>query len=603
MISKPSPSPEQDELFRIRHSAAHVMAQAVLELFPTAKIAIGPPIEDGFYYDFDLPRRLTPEDLETIERRMKEIMRGNFKFDCRAVTPDEARRLFANQPYKLELIDDIIHDGSNGSGQPGVSAAHPQLTTYRQDTFEDLCRGPHVDNTGLINPDAVKITSVAGAYWRGDEHRPMLQRIYGTAWKTTQELEDYLHKIEEARLRDHRKLGKQLDLFSSSEAVGPGLILWHPKGAMVRYLAERFSQEAHLLNGYQWVYTPHLGKSGLWKTSGHLDFYAESMFSPMQIEEQDYYVKPMNCPFHAEIYKSRPRSYRELPLRFAEFGTVYRYERSGVLHGLTRVRGFTQDDAHIFCRPDQIADEVAFALRFSLYVLRSFGLGNFTAFLSTRPEGKSIGLNENWERATETLRNALELEKLDYEVDEGGGAFYGPKIDVKLNDTLGRPWQLSTIQFDFNLPERFDLTFVGDDGKEHRPYMVHRALFGSVERFFALLVEHYGGAFPFWLSPTQVSIIPISDKQLEYARAIADELILHNIRAHIDDRDERMQAKIRDFEVEKVPYALVIGKKEAAANTVSLRSREGGDQGAMTLERFFESISGEQDKGKPQKIS
>lgn len=597
MTSKSSLSPEQEELFRIRHSAAHVMAQAVLELFPTAKIAIGPPIEDGFYYDFDLPRRLTPEDLETIERRMKEIMRGNFKFDCRAVTAEEARRLFADQPYKLELIDDLTHESGNGAG------AHPQLTTYRQDTFEDLCRGPHVANTGLINPDAVKITSVAGAYWRGDEHRPMLQRIYATAWKTQQQLEEYLRRIEQARQRDHRKLGKQLDLFSTSDAVGPGLILWHPKGAMVRYLAERFSQEAHLLNGYQWVYTPHLGKAGLWKTSGHLDFYADSMFSPMRVEEQDYFVKPMNCPFHAEIYKSRPRSYRELPVRFAEFGTVYRYERSGVLHGLTRVRGFTQDDAHIFCRPEQMGDEVAFALRFSLYVLRSFGLGNFTAFLSTRPEGKSIGSSDDWDRATEKLRNALELEKLDYEVDEGGGAFYGPKIDVKLNDTLGRPWQLSTIQFDFNEPERFDLTFVGEDGKDHRPYMVHRALFGSVERFFALLLENYGGEFPFWLSPTQVSIIPISNHQLEYASQVAGELSRQNIRVHIDDRDERMQAKIRDFELEKTPYALVLGKKEAAANTVSLRSRDRGDQGAMTLERFFELIAGEQEQGKPQKIS
>ncbi|MCX6620843.1 MAG: threonine--tRNA ligase [Acidobacteria bacterium] len=602
MSSKAGQTEEANDLYRIRHSSAHVMAQAVLELFPEAKLAIGPPIQDGFYYDFDLPRPLTPEDLEQIESRARKILGADHRFESREINAEEARELFADQPYKIELINDILRGGTDEYGEPLDSAEAPRLTTFRQDAFEDLCRGPHVESTQAINPGAFKILHTAGAYWRGDEHRPMLQRIYGTAWKTPEDLEAYLHKLEEAKRRDHRKLGKRLDLFSTSEAVGPGLTLWHPKGALVRYLAERFSLEAHILNGYQLVYTPHIGRAGLWKTSGHLEFYKDAMFSAIESEGEEYYLKPMNCPFHIEIYKSNQRSYRDLPLRLAEFGTVYRYERSGVLQGLTRVRGFTQDDAHTFCRPDQIDAEILLALRFSLYVLRAFGLEEFTAYISTRPEGKDIGSVEDWDKAVETLRGALEAVGVPYEYDLGGGAFYGPKIDVKLRDSLGREWQLSTVQLDFNLPERFDMAFTGEDGKPHRPMMVHRALFGSVERFFAMLVEHYAGAFPMWLAPVQASLIPISDKQAEYANAVAARLQQDNVRTSVDTRDERMQAKIRDFEIETAPYALVVGKREAAEGTVSVRSRDRGDLKAMTVEAFLEMTREERESGKPTKL-
>ncbi|MCC7498750.1 MAG: threonine--tRNA ligase [Bryobacterales bacterium] len=602
MPSNAGQTEEAQQLYKIRHSSAHVMAQAVLEIFPDAKLAIGPPIQDGFYYDFDLPRPLTPEDLEEIETRARNILRGDHHFECREISADEARSLFANQPYKLELIEGILASGTDEYGQPLETTEAPKLTTFRQDAFEDLCRGPHVHSTREINPEAFKILHTAGAYWRGDEHRPMLQRIYGTAWKTPEELQAYLHRLEEAKRRDHRRLGKRLDLFSASEAVGPGLTLWHPKGAMVRYLAERFSLEAHILNGYQLVYTPHIGRSGLWKTSGHLDFYKDSMFSPIESEGEEYYLKPMNCPFHIEIYKSNQRSYRDLPLRLAEFGTVYRYERSGVLQGLTRVRGFTQDDAHTFCRPDQIGAEILLALRFSLYVLRSFGLTDFTAYISTRPEAKAIGSVEDWDKAVETLRGALEAVNVPYEYDIGGGAFYGPKIDVKLRDSLGREWQLSTVQLDFNLPERFSMEFTGSDGKPQRPMMVHRALFGSAERFFAMLIEHYAGAFPMWIAPVQATIIPISDKQNEYAAQVAARLDMEKVRTSTDTRDERMQAKIRDFELEKAPYALVVGKREAAEGTISVRSRDKGDLKSMTVDAFLELTRAERETGKPVKL-
>ena len=581
---------EESDLYRIRHSAAHVMAQAVLELFPEGKYTIGPPIEDGFYYDFELPRSLTPDDLEVIEKRMHEIIVGNHLFEKRVLSADEARRIFKDQPYKLELIQGLEQGSFDEYGQP--LAEKPEISVYAHDKFIDLCRGPHVENTSQINPAAVKLLSVAGAYWRGDENRQMLQRIYGTAWYSAQELEEYLWRLEEAKKRDHRKLGRELDLFSISEDVGPGLILWHPKGAMVRVLVEEFSLKAHLDNGYEWVFSPHIGRAHLWETSGHLDFYQESMYSPMDIEGEAYYAKPMNCPFHIQIYKSRTRSYRDLPKRYAEYGTVYRYERSGVLHGLTRVRGFTQDDAHIFCRPDQVEEEISRALEFSLYVLRSVGLRDFKAYLSTRPE-KYVGDPADWEIATEALRRAIEAHNLPYVVDEGGGAFYGPKIDLKVHDALAREWQLSTIQFDFNMSERFELEFIGEDGLPHQPYMVHRALLGSMERFFGVLIEHFAGAFPVWLSPVQVVIIPIADRHYAYAREVAGKLKGEGLRVEVDERNERMNAKIRDAQMQKIPYMLVVGDKEVEQGTVALRLRSGENPGAMPLEEFLERAQGD----------
>jgi threonyl-tRNA synthetase len=560
------------------------MAQAVLEMFPEGKIAIGPPIENGFYYDFDLPRNLTPEDLEQIEKRMRQIVQGKYDFKKRVIPAEEAKQIFADQPYKLELIEGLEKGNLDEYGQP--LQEKPEISTYQQDTFIDLCRGPHVENTKEIKPDAFKLLNTAGAYWRGDEKNKMLQRIYGTAWENAEELKQYLWKLEEAKKRDHRKLGKELDLFSVSDDVGPGLILWHPKGAMIRVLVEDFSRNAHLENGYQWVFSPHIGRSHLWETSGHLDFYKESMYSPMDIEGEAYYAKPMNCPFHIEIYKSHLRSYRDLPLRYAEYGTVYRYERSGVLHGLTRVRGFTQDDAHIFCRPDQVEDEISRALEFSLYVLRSMGLQDFKAYLSTRPE-KYVGDPADWDKATEALRRAIEAHNLPYEMDEGGGAFYGPKIDLKVMDALDREWQLSTIQFDFNLPERFGLEYIGEDGQPHRPYMVHRALLGSMERFFGVLIEHFAGAFPVWLAPVQVTVIPIADRHLGYARDVAQKLRLEGLRVELDERPERMNAKIRDAQKQKVPYMLVLGDNEMNTGQVSVRIRDGSQQNNIPLDEFI----------------
>ncbi len=576
--------PNNDPYYRLRHSAAHVMAQAVLEIFPEGKIAIGPPIEGGFYYDFDLPRPLSPDDLEAIEQRMRRIIKGDHSFVYRVVSANEARDLFKDQAYKLELIDGLAQ-GQDEYGERGSSDT--VISTYKHDTFEDLCRGPHLKSTGQIPVDAFKLTSIAGAYWRGDEHRPMLQRIYGTVWNSKDELDAYLWKLEEARKRDHRRLGKELDLFSVSEDVGPGLILWHPKGARIRVIAEDFCRQAHLDNGYEWVFSPHVGRAHLWETSGHLGFYSENMFASMNVEEEEYYVKPMNCPFHIQIYKSHLRSYRDLPLRYAENGTVYRFERSGVLHGLTRVRGFTQDDAHIFCRPDQVEDEISRALDFSLYILRSFGLSDFKAYLSTRPE-KYVGDPAKWDTAVEALRRAVDQHAILYEVDEGGGAFYGPKIDLKVNDALGREWQLSTIQFDFNLPERFSMEYIGEDGQPHQPYMVHRALLGSMERFFGVLIEHYAGAFPLWLSPVQAMIIPITDRHIEYAESTADRLQAAGLRVGIDTSKDRMQAKIRRAQLQKVPYMLIIGDKEQSADAVAVRTRSGADLGAIAVDAFIE---------------
>jgi threonyl-tRNA synthetase len=577
---------EESELYRIRHSAAHVMAQAVMEMFPgEANIAIGPPIEDGFYYDFELPRPLTPEDLEEIEKRMREIIAEDHTFERKVLTADEGREMFEDQSYKIELIDGLELGGMDEYGEP--IEVKPEISVFSHSTFTDLCRGPHVERTSQINPDAIKLLNVAGAYWRGDENRPMLQRIYGTAWKTADELEHYLWKLEEARKRDHRRLGRELDLFSVSDEVGPGLILWHPKGGMVRKLAEDYCRTEHEKGGYDFVYSPHIGKSSLWEMSGHLDWYQESLYAPLDIEGQRYYLKPMNCPFHMEIFKSRTRSYRDLPLRFAEWGTVYRYERSGVMHGLLRVRGFTQDDAHIYCRPDQMPDEIDRVLAFSLHILRAFGFEDFQAYLSTRNPDKAIGTAEEWEAPTEALRVALERAEIPYQVDEGEATFYGPKIDLKLRDALGREWQLTTIQFDFTLPERFDLAYVGEDGKEHRPYVIHRALVGSMERFMGVLIEHYVGAFPVWLSPVQVMIIPIADRHLEYANTVAERLKEVGLRTEIDTRSERMNAKIRDAQLQKVPYMLVIGDRETESEAVAVRLRSEEDLGAMSVDEFI----------------
>jgi threonyl-tRNA synthetase len=548
------------------------MAEAVLSIFPDAKFGIGPNIEDGFYYDFDLPRNLTPEDLPVIEKKMKELIKARLPFVRKDVSKEEARQIFAAQPYKLELINEIEDD---------------TVGVYTQGDFTDLCRGPHLDHTGRIK--AVKLLSIAGAYWRGDEKNPMLQRIYGTAFESKEALQAYLDRIEEAKKRDHRKLGRELDLFLLPEEIGGGLAVLPPKGGRIRTIIEDFWRQEHFANGYEILYSPHIGLSRLWEISGHLDHYAENMYSPMTIDEQEFYIKPMNCPFHILVYKSRIRSYRELPLRWAEQGTVYRYEKSGVLHGLLRVRGFTQDDAHIICTPEQMSDEISEVLRFCLSILNTFGFSKYKIYLSTKPEG-SIGEEQRWEDAQAALRRVIQESGLPYEVDEGGGAFYGPKIDLKCEDVLGREWQLSTIQFDFNLPERFDMTYIGADGQEHRPYMIHRALLGSWERFFGLLIEQYAGAFPVWLAPVQAKVLPIADRHLDYARKVLAELKQHGIRAEVDDRGERINQQIRQAQLDKIPYMLVVGDKEAEDGTVAVR-RRGGEQVVQSLADFKAAAS------------
>jgi threonyl-tRNA synthetase len=565
----------EEKLEIMRHSASHVMAEAVLSIFPDARFAIGPAIADGFYYDFELPRTLIPEDLPVIEEKMGEIVKADLPFNHREITKKEAKKLFANQPYKLELIEDIADD---------------KVSVYEQGNFIDLCRGPHVGSTGEIK--AFKLTSIAGAYWRGDERNAMLQRVYGVAFESQQELDDYLGKLEEAKKRDHRKLGRDLDLFIIPEEIGGGLVIYTPKGGRIRNTIEEFWKQEHFANGYEILYTPHIGLSNLWQTSGHLDFYKENMYSPITIDEKEYYLKPMNCPFHMLAYKSRTRSYRELPLRWAELGTVYRYERSGVLHGLLRVRGFTQDDAHIICTPEQMNDEMSEVLRFSLYMLRSFGLHKYKVYLSTQPE-KWIGTEQMWRDAQEALRRVIDENNLAYDVDEGGGVFYGPKIDLKAEDVLGREWQLSTIQFDFNLPERFDMVYIGADGQEHRPYMIHRALFGSWERFFGLLIEQYAGAFPTWLAPVQVKIIPVADRHLEHVHKIEQEIKIRGVRVEMDDRSERMNLKIRQAQLEKIPYMIIIGDKEVADNSVSVRRRSGEQLPAQSLDTFLATLTAE----------
>ena len=548
------------------HSASHLLAQAVKRLFPGARFAIGPSIENGFYYDFEVERNFTPEDLEKIEAEMAKIVAEDIEVVREEMPRQKAIEYFSSmgESYKVELLMDLP-DGT--------------VSLYRQGEFVDLCRGPHLPRTSYIK--AFKLLSIAGAYWRGDEKRPMLQRIYGTAWPTKEELDAHLKHLDEVEKRDHRKLGRELDLYSIHEETGAGLILWHPKGARLRHIIETFWREEHYKNGYDLVYSPHIGKSTLWDTSGHLGFYSENMYSPMDIDGQDYYVKPMNCPFHIMIYKSRGWSYRDLPLRWAELGTVYRYERSGVLHGLLRVRGFTQDDAHLVCRPDQMPDEIDRVLDFCLYMLRSFGFSDFKVYLATRPGEKFVGDEAMWSEATRALRESVERAGIDYEVDEGGGAFYGPKIDIKIKDALGREWQCSTIQFDFNMPERFDVTYVGSDGQKHRPYMIHRALLGSIERFVGVLVEHYAGRFPMWLSPVQLVLINVVSDAAERTARLRDELAARGLRVESDLREETIGYKVRDAIEKKVPFVGVIGKKEMESGSVSVRRR--GENASRTI--------------------
>jgi threonyl-tRNA synthetase len=559
------------------HSSAHLMAQAVKRLYPDAKLGIGPSIADGFYYDIDLDKVLTPEDFAAIESEMARIVDENLPVQRLQLSKTEANKVFKKrgETLKLDLIKDIEED----------------LSAYAQGEFLDLCRGPHVISTAKLGKN-FKLLSVAGAYWRGDEKNKQLQRLYATAYPDKKQLQAHLHRIEEAKKRDHRKLGRDLDLFSIQEEVGGGLVLWHPKGAIIRDIIESFWKQEHSKNGYQLVNTPHIARLHLWEKSGHTGFYQENMFTPMPVEEVDYQLKPMNCPFHLTIYNSQIRSYRDLPIRYAELGTVYRFERSGVLHGLMRVRGFTQDDAHIFCRPEQLTEEIENVIQFTMFMLATFGFNEYDIFLSTRPE-KYVGTVDSWDAATESLRTALENKKLTYTLDPGEGVFYGPKIDIKIKDVLGRSWQCSTIQVDFNLPERFDIKYVGEDGSYHQPITIHRALLGSLERFFGVLIEHYAGNFPLWLAPLQLKILPITDRQHVHAREIAAYFMANNIRAHTDFRNEKIGFKIRESEMQKVPYMVVIGDQELEHNTLSVRKKGAGDLGALTKEELLQRLSEE----------
>jgi threonyl-tRNA synthetase len=561
------------------HSTSHLMAHAVQDIYPEAKFGVGPSIQDGFYYDIDINTTLSEDDLFKIEQRMMEISRRDNPFIREELSKDSAIDFFRKKGdnYKLEILS-------------GLDENSDVISIYKEGEFTDLCTGPHLPSAGKIKN--VKLLTVSGSYWRGDEKNKQLQRIYGISFPKKKMLDEYLAFLEEAKKRDHRKIGKQLDLFSVHEEAGAGLIYWHPKGARVRLEIEDFWRKAHLENGYEILFSPHLGKSWLWETSGHLGFYKDSMYSSMKIDDQDYYIKPMNCPFHIMIYKSQLRSYRDLPLRWAELGTVYRYEKSGVLHGLLRVRGFTQDDAHIFCTADQIEDEIIEVIRFARMMWNAFGFEDLKFYLSTKPE-KAVGEDSLWNKAVDSLRNALTKENLAYELDEGGGAFYGPKIDIKIKDALKREWQMSTVQFDFNEPERFDMKYIGEDGKEHRPFMVHRALLGSIERFFGVLIEHYGGSFPVWLAPVQVAVIPVSQNFIEYSQKVADELKANSIRAELDKRNEKIGYKIRDWETHKVPYMVIIGEKEISSGNVSVRQHKKGDIGSSYLESFIKKVQQE----------
>lgn len=588
----------------IRHSLSHIMAHAVKDIFKDVKFGIGPTIENGFYYDFDFVKVVNPEsqkpkskqipnfksqiikleDLPKIEKRMQELIKQNLKFEKKIISKAEAKKIFKNQPYKLDLIKGLKSKNA---------------TIYKSGDFVDLCAGPHVKSTLQLHSgqakeiiDAFKLIKIAGAYWRGDEKNPMLQRIYGVAFDTKKELNDFLKKQEQAEKRDHRILGQKLDLFHVDEEVGPGLILWHPKGAMLVKLIEDFWTKEHLANGYQIIKTPHVGRIKLWQTSGHTDFYKENMFGPMEVEGDKYLIKPMNCPFAMKIYNSQLRSYRDLPIRWAELGTVYRYERSGVLHGLTRVRGFTQDDAHIICAPDQLSEEVIKAVKFGIKLLKAFGFKNYDICLATRPK-KYVGSVKNWNKAIKTLKYALSKLELKYKIDAGGGVFYGPKIDIKIKDSLGRDWQCTTVQFDFNLPEKFDMNYVDKKGKKQRPYMVHRALLGSLERFIGVLLEHYAGALPFWLSPIQICIIPVGNRHNKYAHQVAKDLIDKGFRIEVKDENETVSKKIRDGELQKIPCILVAGDKEMKSKSVRIRERKKGDIGIKKIEKFVDEINKE----------
>jgi threonyl-tRNA synthetase len=576
---------DPDALQVLRHSCAHLLAAAVLELFPETKLGIGPPIENGFYYDFVRSEPFTAEDLGRIEARMRELAAKQIPNVRRLLPRAEALKLYTDWPqeFKCELIEE-------------KAAGEPMVSFYQSGNFIDFCLGPHIPHWGMLK--AFKLMNVAGAYWKGQEGNPQMQRIYGACFYTEDELQDYLHRLEEAKRRDHRRLGPELDLFSIQDEAGPGLIFWHPKGGLVRKLMEDWSREEHLRRGYQLVYTPHVMRLDLWETSGHTNFYRENMFGAMEVEKAEYQLKPMNCPGHILIYKSRLRSYRELPLRLAELGTVYRYERSGVLHGLLRVRGFTQDDAHIFCMPEQLESEIEAAVDFALAVLRTFGFEKFEVELSARDPQRPAdyaGTEEEWERAEAALRNSLARMELPYKYMPGEAVFYGPKIDMKLLDAIGRPWQLSTVQFDFNLPRRFGIEYVGEDGARHQPVMVHRALWGSVERFFGVLIEHFAGAFPVWLAPVQAVVLPISEKFAGYAAKVAERLREAGFRAELDNRNEKVQARIRDAQLAKIPYMLVVGAREEASGAVSVRHRSGGDLGPRPLEDFLAGLRQEVD--------
>ena len=575
---------EQADIEKRRHSAAHLLARAVSNVFEDVQVDIGPATDDGFYYDFDLPHRISTDDFEKIEAEIARLIALDEPFVKREVSREECQSMLAGQKYKLERLADIPEGES--------------ISTYTVGDYVEMCRGPHVERSSQIG--VVKLTRVAGSYYRGDESNKMLQRVYGIVAKDQAELDAILAREEEARRRDHRVLGKQLELFTITDSVGPGLAHWLPKGSRIRVAIEEYWRKRHYEAGYEIVYTPHVGRSNLWQTSGHLGFYKEGMFPCMKVQEgsgndayiEEYYVKPMNCPFHIQVYQFKKRSYRDLPMRLAELGTVYRYEKDGVRHGLFRVRGFTQDDAHIFCTPEQIVQEVKDTVNFAKAMLGKFGFHDIQAYLSTKPE-KAVGDDERWNQATESLRAALEQEGLSYEVDEGGGAFYGPKIDMKIKDALGRPWQLGTVQFDFNLPERFDLSYIGSDGQEHRPYMVHRALLGSIERFFGILIEHYAGAFPLWLAPEQVRILPISDKAMDYAHKTQAALREAGFRVDVDVSAEKLGAKIREATLQKVPYQVVVGPRDEAAGTVSVRSRVDGDLGAMQIGELIAKLRAE----------
>ncbi|QJB24511.1 threonine--tRNA ligase [Limnospira fusiformis] len=592
-----------EKLRRIRHTCAHILAMAVQKLFPETKVAIGPTTDTGFYYDFDRKEPFTPEDLGQITKEMKRIIKGNLPVIREEVNREQIRAEIEklNEPLKLEILDSIPETetitryfiGSPDMGRTNHPEVEPSLISPvvipTQEFWWDLCAGPHLNSTGEINPDALALESVAGAYWRGDETLPQLQRIYGTAWETPEELEYYQQQKEEAKKRDHRKLGQELDLFSIQEDAGGGLVFWHPKGSRMRLLIEDYWRQAHLQDGYELLYSPHIANLELWKTSGHYDFYRENMFDQIEIENQSYQLKPMNCPFHVLTYQSHLHSYRELPIRWAELGTVYRYERSGVLHGLMRVRGFTQDDAHIFCLPEQVADEILGVLNLTEKILSDFGFSKYEVNLSTRPS-KSVGNDAVWQLATDALIAALNTKGWDYVTDEGGGAFYGPKIDIKIQDAIGRLWQCSTIQVDFNLPERFNMEYVATDGSRQRPIMIHRAIFGSLERFFGILIENYAGDFPLWLAPVQVRVLAVSDRFRDYAQSIAQSLRQQNIRAEVDNTGERLGKQIRNSELEKIPVTVVIGQRELDNQSLSVRTRSSGDLGTMTLPQLTEEI-------------